>query len=78
MGGYYGLVVLMGLALLLTTGQCDVSCGGRDGHAGVTGTPGRNGWPGAKGEKGEPGKSLPNIQKSQMFPSGVGRDQNQG
>nr|AFZ93919.1 complement component 1qA-like protein [Oplegnathus fasciatus]AFZ93921.1 complement component 1qA-like protein [Oplegnathus fasciatus] len=54
MGGYYGLAVLVGVALLLTTGQCDVGCRGMDGHAGEKGAPGRNGWPGLKGEKGEP------------------------
>nr|ABV57766.1 C1q-like-2 [Siniperca chuatsi] len=54
MGGYYGLAVLVGVASLLTTGQCDVSCSGTDGHPGQAGAPGRNGWPGAKGEKGEP------------------------
>ncbi|XP_070758631.1 complement C1q subcomponent subunit A-like isoform X3 [Enoplosus armatus] len=53
MGGYYGLAVLVGVASLLTTGQCDVSCGGTDGHAGEAGAPGRDGWPGPKGEKGE-------------------------
>nr|CBN80645.1 Complement C1q subcomponent subunit C [Dicentrarchus labrax] len=55
MGGYYGLAVLVGVALLLTTGQCDVSCRGTDGRAGEDGIPGRDGWPGVKGEKGEPG-----------------------
>ncbi|XP_051270039.1 complement C1q subcomponent subunit C [Dicentrarchus labrax] len=54
MGGYYGLAVLVGVALLLTTGQCDVSCRGTDGRAGEDGIPGRDGWPGVKGEKGEP------------------------
>ncbi|XP_022597936.1 complement C1q subcomponent subunit C-like [Seriola dumerili] len=54
MGGHYGLVVLVGVALLLTTGQCDTSCGGRDGQPGVAGTPGRDGWHGVKGEKGQP------------------------
>ncbi|XP_073324365.1 complement C1q subcomponent subunit A-like [Pagrus major] len=54
MGGYYGLLVLVGVALLLTTGQCDVSCTGTDGRAGEAGIPGRNGRAGAKGEKGEP------------------------
>lgn len=52
MGGYYGLAVLVGVALLLTTGQCDVSC--RDGQAGESGIPGRDGRGGQKGEKGEP------------------------
>ncbi|XP_029989289.1 complement C1q subcomponent subunit C-like isoform X2 [Sphaeramia orbicularis] len=40
-------------APLLSTGQCDVSCKGQDGHPGARGDPGRDGWPGAKGEKGE-------------------------
>lgn len=62
MGGYFGLAVLVGVALLLATGQCDVNCRGMDGHAGEKGAPGRNGWPGLKGEKGEPGRSLLNIQ----------------
>lgn len=63
MGDYYGLVVLVGVASLLTTSPCDASCSGTDGHAGVPGAPGRNGWPGPKGEKGEPGKCLLNIQQ---------------
>ncbi|XP_071349059.1 otolin-1-like [Trachinotus anak] len=54
MGGYDGLVVLVGVALLLTTGRCDTSCGGTDGSPGVAGTPGRDGRAGMKGEKGEP------------------------
>ncbi|XP_078103760.1 complement C1q subcomponent subunit A [Sander vitreus] len=54
MGGYYGLAVLVGVSLLLTTGQCDVSCSGLDGRPGEKGPPGRDGYPGAKGEKGEP------------------------
>lgn len=54
MGDYYGLAVLVGVALLLTTGQCDVSCRGMDGRAGEAGAPGRDGYPGAKGEKGQP------------------------
>ncbi|XP_054472881.1 complement C1q subcomponent subunit A [Anoplopoma fimbria] len=53
MGGYFGLAVLVGVALLLTTGQCDVSCRGTDGRAGEAGAPGRNGYPGVKGQKGE-------------------------
>ncbi|XP_008297997.1 complement C1q subcomponent subunit C-like [Stegastes partitus] len=51
---YYGLTVLVGVASLLSTGQCNTSCRGTDGHAGVAGAPGRDGWPGMKGEKGEP------------------------
>ncbi|XP_040014545.1 complement C1q subcomponent subunit C-like [Xiphias gladius] len=67
MGGYYGLAVLVGVALLLTTGQCDVSCGGIDGGPGVAGTPGRDGWPGAKGEKGEPAVMVDGpVDTSQM------------
>ncbi|XP_034724321.1 complement C1q subcomponent subunit A-like [Etheostoma cragini] len=54
MGGYYWLAVLVGVSLLLTTGQCDVSCSGLDGRPGENGAPGRDGYPGAKGEKGEP------------------------
>ncbi|XP_075952067.1 complement C1q subcomponent subunit A isoform X2 [Anarhichas minor] len=54
MAGYYGMAVLVGVALLLTTGQCDVSCRGTDGRAGEAGDPGRDGFPGVKGEKGEP------------------------
>lgn len=68
MGGYYGLEVLVSVALLLTTGQCDVSCG-RDGHPGEAGAPGRDGWPGAKGEKGEPGKSC-SSGDTNMTPNG--------
>lgn len=54
MGGYYGLVIVVGVASLLTTGQCDVSCRGTDGRTGEAGIPGRDGRPGMKGEKGEP------------------------
>ncbi|XP_068578074.1 complement C1q subcomponent subunit A [Cebidichthys violaceus] len=54
MGGHYGMAVLVGVALLLTTGQCDVSCRGTDGRAGEAGAQGRDGFPGEKGEKGEP------------------------
>uniref|UniRef100_UPI0037E8A145 complement C1q subcomponent subunit C-like n=1 Tax=Semicossyphus pulcher TaxID=241346 RepID=UPI0037E8A145 len=53
MGGYYGLFVLVGVALLLMPVQCDVNCRGTDGHAGVKGAPGRDGLDGAKGEKGD-------------------------
>ncbi|XP_058488628.1 complement C1q subcomponent subunit C-like isoform X2 [Solea solea] len=53
MRGYFGIAV--GVALLLTTGQCDTSCGGIDGLHGVLGVAGRDGWPGEKGQKGEPG-----------------------
>ncbi|XP_076600640.1 complement C1q subcomponent subunit A-like [Chaetodon auriga] len=54
MGGSYRLLVLLGVALLLTTGQCDVSCSGTDGQPGEAGIPGRDGRPGVKGQKGEP------------------------
>ncbi|XP_071771828.1 complement C1q subcomponent subunit A [Centroberyx gerrardi] len=54
MGGYYWLVALVGVASLLSSGQCSESCRGTDGHAGEAGGPGRDGWPGQKGEKGEP------------------------
>ncbi|KAM6927290.1 complement C1q subcomponent subunit C-like [Xenentodon cancila] len=54
MRGPYELALLVGMALLLSTVQCDVSCTGTDGKAGEPGTPGREGWPGVKGEKGEP------------------------
>ncbi|XP_072237627.1 complement C1q tumor necrosis factor-related protein 2-like [Leuresthes tenuis] len=54
MGSYYCLEVLVGVALLLSTVQCDVGCKGTDGHAGMEGAPGRDGWPGDKGQKGEP------------------------
>ncbi|KAM3837919.1 complement C1q subcomponent subunit B-like [Diretmus argenteus] len=54
MGGYYGLAFLVGVASLLSTGQCDVSCRGQDGRPGEAGVLGRNGMPGPKGEKGEP------------------------
>ncbi|XP_022075303.1 complement C1q subcomponent subunit C-like isoform X1 [Acanthochromis polyacanthus] len=55
MGGYYyGMSVLVGVAMLLSTDQCDASCKGTDGHAGEAGAPGRDGWRGVKGEKGEP------------------------
>lgn len=47
-------MVLLGVILTLTSVQCDSSCNGRDGHAGVNGAPGRDGLAGAKGEKGEP------------------------
>lgn len=57
MGGLFGLAVLVGVALLLTPGRCDVSCSGMDGRPGAAGIPGRAGLPGAKGAKGEPGKS---------------------
>ena len=62
MGEYYGLAVAVGVALLLSTGQCDVSCKGLDGRPGEAGPLGRDGWPGQKGEKGEPGKSLKSTQ----------------
>ncbi|KAM9361938.1 complement C1q subcomponent subunit A [Symphorus nematophorus] len=52
MGGYYGLAVLVGVALLLKDVRCDVSC--RDGQPGEAGIPGRDGRLGQKGEKGEP------------------------
>ncbi|KAM4588724.1 complement C1q tumor necrosis factor-related protein 2-like [Odontesthes bonariensis] len=55
MGSYcYGLEVLVGVALLLSTVQSDVGCKGSDGHAGAIGAPGRDGWSGDKGQKGEP------------------------
>ncbi|XP_034388041.1 complement C1q subcomponent subunit A [Cyclopterus lumpus] len=54
MGGYYGMAALVGVALLLTTGQCDVGCRGTDGRAGESGASGRDGYAGAKGDKGEP------------------------
>ncbi|XP_018518856.1 complement C1q subcomponent subunit C [Lates calcarifer] len=56
MRGYYGLAVLVGVASLLMTSQCDPNCAGVDGSAGVAGAPGRDGLPGAKGEKGQPAK----------------------
>lgn len=52
---HYGLVVLVGVALLLTLGHADINCKGIAGVAGQAGIPGRDGRPGAKGEKGEPG-----------------------
>lgn len=55
MEDYYGLAVLLGVALLLTTGHGNGSCGGQNGQEGAAGAPGRDGWPGPKGEKGEPG-----------------------
>ncbi|XP_060897814.1 complement C1q subcomponent subunit C-like [Labrus mixtus] len=54
MGGYYGMLVLVGVTLSLKSIQCDVSCGGTNGQPGVNGDPGRDGLPGVKGEKGEP------------------------
>ncbi|XP_061584368.1 complement C1q subcomponent subunit C-like isoform X2 [Cololabis saira] len=48
------LAVLVGVASLLSTVQCDVGCGGTDGKVGEPGAPGRDGWPGVKGQKGEP------------------------
>lgn len=62
MGKYFGLAVMVGVALLLSTGQCAVNCKGEDGHPGKLGIKGRDGLPGPKGEKGEPGKSLKSIQ----------------
>uniref|UniRef100_A0A8D3E657 C1q domain-containing protein n=1 Tax=Scophthalmus maximus TaxID=52904 RepID=A0A8D3E657_SCOMX len=53
MGGCYVIAVLVGAALLLTSGQCDASCAGTDGRPGEAGTPGRDGWPGVKGDKGD-------------------------
>ncbi|XP_034442346.1 complement C1q subcomponent subunit C-like [Hippoglossus hippoglossus] len=58
MGGYYGMAVLVGVALLLKAAQCDVSCKGTDGRPGVAGSPGRDGWAGVKGEKGEPDSAM--------------------
>ena len=57
MGRHCGLVVLVGVALLLATGQCATSCKGIDGHPGEAGIPGRNGLGGLKGDKGESGNS---------------------
>uniref|UniRef100_A0A3Q1HFM3 C1q domain-containing protein n=1 Tax=Anabas testudineus TaxID=64144 RepID=A0A3Q1HFM3_ANATE len=57
MGDYYGLAILVAVALFLTTGQCQDSCSGRNGVPGVKGTPGRDGQHGAKGEKGEPAEA---------------------
>ncbi|XP_053171420.1 collagen alpha-1(X) chain-like [Scomber japonicus] len=54
MGKYYGLAVVVGVALLLSTGQCNVNCKGVDGHPGQAGGKGRDGLPGQKGAKGEP------------------------
>lgn len=71
MGGSYGLAVLVGMALLLTTGQCDVSCSGTDGRPGEAGIPGRDGRPGAKGQKGESGKSLLNVH-TELLPAVLG------
>ncbi|XP_029007379.1 complement C1q subcomponent subunit C-like [Betta splendens] len=53
MGDYYGLAILLGLAMCLISGEGG-SCGGQNGEPGVKGDPGRNGLRGAKGEKGEP------------------------
>ncbi|XP_068197621.1 complement C1q subcomponent subunit A [Antennarius striatus] len=58
MGVYYGIEVLVGMALLLTSSQCNTSCQGTDGHPGEGGRAGRDGRPGAKGEKGEPAVRL--------------------
>lgn len=52
MGSLSGLATLVGLTLLLASGQCDVNCNGHPGQAGISG---RNGRPGVKGQKGEPG-----------------------
>lgn len=57
MGCHRGLAALLGVALLLAAGQCDMNCKGIDGRPGDPGIHGRDGWPGQKGEKGEPGKS---------------------
>lgn len=57
MGCHRGLAALVGMALLLATGQCDVNCKGSEGRPGESGIPGRDGRPGQKGEKGEPGES---------------------
>lgn len=67
MGDYYGLAILVAVALFLTTGQCQDSCSGRNGVPGVEGTPGRDGQHGAKGEKGEPGKRKPPKHTSLFF-----------
>ncbi|KAM9860091.1 complement C1q subcomponent subunit C-like [Aulostomus maculatus] len=53
MGEYYGLAVVVGVAMLLSPGQCDVNCKGKDGHPGEPGIPGRSGLTGVKGEKGD-------------------------
>ncbi|XP_060925463.1 complement C1q subcomponent subunit A [Limanda limanda] len=55
MGGYYGMAVLVGVALLLKAAQYDASC---DGRPGAAGSPGRDGWAGVKGEKGEPDAAM--------------------
>ncbi|KAM4613308.1 complement C1q subcomponent subunit A [Polymixia lowei] len=54
MGSYSWSVVLVGVAILLLTGQCQDSCQAKDGYPGEAGTAGRDGWPGPKGDKGEP------------------------
>uniref|UniRef100_A0A3Q4BFN5 C1q domain-containing protein n=1 Tax=Mola mola TaxID=94237 RepID=A0A3Q4BFN5_MOLML len=53
MGRHCGLVVLVGVALLLAPGRCDVSCKGIDGRPGEAGIPGRDGPDGLKGDKGD-------------------------
>ncbi|XP_041634837.1 complement C1q subcomponent subunit C-like [Cheilinus undulatus] len=67
MGVYYGMLVLVGVASLLTSVQCDVSCRGTDGHVGVNGAPGRNGLPGAKGEKGEPAAMVEGLDPDNLL-----------
>lgn len=57
MGRHCGLVVLVGVALLLAPGRCDVSCKGIDGRPGEAGIPGRDGLGGLKGDKGDSGNS---------------------
>ncbi|XP_024125901.1 complement C1q subcomponent subunit A isoform X2 [Oryzias melastigma] len=49
------LPVFVGVALLISGVQSDVSCKGTDGRPGQDGASGRDGWPGVKGDKGEPG-----------------------
>lgn len=53
----HGLTALLGLTLLIASGQCDVSCPDNNGHPGQAGIPGRDGRAGVKGQKGEPGAS---------------------
>lgn len=63
MGSLSGLATLVGMTLLLASGQCDVNCKGNNGHPGHAGIPGRDGQPGVKGHKGEPGTSPGCIER---------------
>ncbi|XP_067113491.1 complement C1q subcomponent subunit B-like [Osmerus mordax] len=54
MGGYTGLLVLVCVTGLLSSGQGQAGCTVKDGRPGETGLSGLDGRQGAKGQKGEP------------------------